>query len=225
MIIINYIYNFNQIFTTLTTIGGVGIINYLIAEKIGALDQSDHNSNTMKYLSVVFTSLDSVLYLLIQTILKEVLHLKGNWLVINTAWMTIVVSVVLMLLLSNPLHKIFYWCINRIRGIDNKVETTSTTTWKELYEGAGNRSVFIYCYNFQHEPLGWGYLSYISKDPETNFSLNLVPPTNSDQEDQTTYEELVKQLGTKYYKENYRITQHVNFKHQFIVFSLIKNEN
>ena len=47
----NYIYNFNQIFTMLTTIGGAGIINYLIAEMLGALDQSNHNSDCEPFIA------------------------------------------------------------------------------------------------------------------------------------------------------------------------------
>ena len=213
---------FNQIFLMFTTLGGVGIINYFLAELTGSLDKNNHDGNTIKSVSILFTAFDAIIYFIVQEMLRRCL--SGNWLIIITSVLTIVVAVVLTLGLAYPIHKCFYNLVNKDRELNGLVPTASTNTWKALYEDAKDKPIFAYCYDFNHKKLGWGYLDYMSKDKETNFSLNLEIPRNKEKEVQPEYEEIVKELGTDWYRAHYTIRQHINFKQQFIVIALIKKD-
>lgn len=54
---------FSQIFATLLTVGGAGIINYIIAEQLSAIDPTQQGTNREKALAIMFTMFDYWIYL------------------------------------------------------------------------------------------------------------------------------------------------------------------
>ena len=100
---------FYEMLSTLLTVGGVGIINYIIAEQLDAIDTTQQGTNREKALSIVFTMLDFILYLGLRVVLSK-LTLKGNVLTFTTAALTVIISLLISFKLSKKINKLMERC-------------------------------------------------------------------------------------------------------------------
>lgn len=203
---------FNSILLELLTVGGVGSLNYILVDLVGAADKAQVNSNR-RDISLVFTAIDMALYTLIQ----QATHKQ-----VASALLTIVLSFTITLFLANPAQKLIYWCVNKVRLGNRKTEVTTISPWEATYINASDKSVFTYCYDFDHNPLGWGYLAYASGDATNNYSVNIVPTIVETMEEQPSYNEVVANMVTNEIQSEYDVQQHINFKQQFIMITLTK---
>ena len=203
---------FNSILLELLTVGGVGSLNYILVDLVGAADKAQGNSNR-RAISLVFTAIDMALYTLIQ---------QATHKLVASALLTIFISFTVTLLLANPAQKLIYWCVNKVRLGNRKTKVTAVSPWEANYIDASDEPVLAYCYSFDHKPLGWGYLAYVSGDATNNYSVNIVPAITETLEDQPSYNEVAENITTNEIQSTYDVQQHINFKQQFIMITLKK---
>lgn len=215
-------YAFNQILATLLVAGGLGVVNYVTAEKLGVIDKHNADKSRQLEISLLCSIIDFAIFIVVNELLKKVPILKGNWLLFWSIIITVLLAFLITLLLANPIKKIFYWAINKIRNIHSQSVLDTPTTWENITENTANKPQIVYLYDFEHNPLGCGYASYFSNDENNNFSVNVVPFSDSPKT-QPTYDLFMKQIQNPDLQNTYDIQQYVNFNQKFIMISLIEN--
>lgn len=196
------------------TVGGLGAINYLIAEKVGTLDI--HNTSDAKTIAL-FTVLavpDYALYIIVNYVFSK--YLSGLLLTFFNISITFVLAVLVTIVFAKPISNIFYWLINRNRSLNHQPAINQMSAWEYLTEI--DKPQMAYIYDFAYTPLGSGYISFVSDN-----ELNIVPFTKDNDYPQTPYEELMKEVETTDFKEKYDVQQHIDMKNKFIMISIIEN--
>ena len=204
---------FYEIMAALLTVGGVGIINYIIAEQLSAIDTTQNGSNREKALDLVFTMFDYFLYLVMKFLWG--FCLKGIPLLIATCVSTALISLVISFLASKWINKKFYDLINFVRGKNNMSFRRSATNWQSSLKTNKNQWQKVYLYDFDHHPLGFGWRVGISNDKESNYSISFQPAY--DEGKQPTFEEITQKIQKDNLANKYDILQYVNFQQKFIV--------
>lgn len=215
--------NFLNILLTIITTGGLGMINYIIAESLNAVDSNQQNTNREKGISALLTTIDLLIYLTLDTAIRYVMH--NTFAEILAAIITILISIELSIKISKPLSDWLYNdIINKEREKNNLIPIEPSTPWKKITL-SGTQSQQAYLYSLNHEPLGFGWVNFVSNDQNSNYSLSLVPFTDDDQELQPAYEEIIARIQAKKYKEEHDVQQFIDFKQGFIMITSIKNVN
>lgn len=213
---------FMSLLTALITVGGVGVINYIIAEQLSGLDTSQQGSNREKAISLVFSMFDLLLFLVIQECLKP--WLTGNVLLIATMVCTIVISTLITLLFSKKINELFYKLINLVRKGNHQSLRRSETNWQSTFETHGHNNQRVFLYDFNHNTLGFGWRYGISNDKESNYSVSYIPDIYD--EKQPSYDDLMLTIQTEEFQDEYDVLQYTNFKQNFIaVVATLKDEN
>lgn len=207
--------SFYEMLSTLLTVGGVGIINYIIAEQLEAVDTTQRGTNREKALSIVFTMLDFILYLGLRVLLSK-LTLKGNVLTFTTAALTVIISLLISFKLSKKINELFYHLINRVRGQNYMSYRRSATNWQSSFALHGCKNQLVYLYDFDHNPLGWGWRMGISNDKESNYSISLMPQFENSPENQDSYEEITKMIQQDDFRKDFAVINYINFQQKFI---------
>lgn len=205
---------FYEIMAAILTVGGVGIINYIIAEQLNAIDTTQSGSNREKAIALVFTMFDYFLYLLMK--LFWGLCLKGIPLLIVTCISTALISLLISFSCSKWINKKFYDLINFVRVKNGMSFRRSSTNWQSAFDLNGARDQLIYLYDFNHQPLGFGWRKGISNDKESNYSVSFNPQPDNNPEDQDSYEEVTKLVQQDNFQADFEVTEYVNFQQKFI---------
>lgn len=121
--------SFYEIMAVLLTVGGVGIINYIIAEQLSAIDTTQNGSNREKALALVFTMFDYFLYLLMKCLWA--IWLKGMPLLIATCLSTALISLLISFFGSKWINAKLYDLINLVRGKNRLPYRRSATNWQK----------------------------------------------------------------------------------------------
>ena len=204
---------FYEIMAATLTVGGVGIINYIIAEQLNAIDTTQDNSNREKAIALVFTMFDYFLYLLMKFLWG--FYLKGIASLIATCASTAVISLAISFLGSKWINARFYDLINFIRSKNGMSFRRSATNWQSALKPNRNNWQRVYLYDFNHNPLGFGWRMGISNDQESNYSISFRPI--NDEGEQPSYEDLIENIQSKGVTDEYDILQYVNFQQKFII--------
>lgn len=203
-----------QIMAVLLTVGGVGVLNYIIAEKLDAIDIAQQGSNREKAVSLVFTMFDFALYLLINHLLKR--YLDHVPLLLATIVLTVAISFTVSVLCSYHINQAFYFIINKVRKHNGLSLRRSTTNWASAFATHGTNNQLVYLYGFDHKPLGWGWRKGISNDRESNYSISMMPQLDDSPEVQDSYEEVTKLIQQDNFRAGFEVTEYVNFQQGFI---------
>lgn len=206
---------FYEMLSALLTVGGVGIINYIIAEQLEAVDTTQQGTDREKALSIIFTMFDFILYLGLRELLSR-LTLKGNLLTFATTALTVIISLVISFTLSKKINKIFYHWINLVRKNNHMSYRRSYTNWQSSFALHGCKNQLIYLYDFDHNPLGWGWRMGISNDKESNYSISLMPQLENSPENQDSYEEVTKMIQQDNFRNDFEVINYINFQQKFI---------
>ena len=156
--------------------------------------------------------LDFILYLGLRVVLSK-LTLKGNVLTFTTAALTVIISLLISFKLSKKINKLFYHLINRVRGQNHMSYRRSATNWKSAFETNGKMQR-VYLYDFNHNPLGFGWRVGISNDKESNYSISFKP--TADEGTQPSYDDITQRIQSDDLANDYDILQYVNFQQKFI---------
>lgn len=204
---------FYEIMAALLTVGGVGIINYMIAEQLSAIDTTQNGSSREKALALVFTMFDYILYLLMKFLWA--FCVKGTLLLIVTCVSTAIISLLISFFCAKKINEKFYDLINFIRGKKNMSYRRSATNWQSSLKINNNHLQKVYLYDFEHHPLGFGWRVGISNDKESNYSISFQPAY--DEGEQPSFEDLTQSIQTNDVTDDYNVLQYVNFQQKFIV--------
>lgn len=207
---------FYEMLSTLLTVGGVGIINYIIAEQLDAIDTTQQGTNREKALAIVFTMLDFILYLGLRSWLSKCL--KGNILTFTTAAVTVFISLLISFFVSKLINELFYWLINKIREMYHLSYRKSATTWQDTFKPIADHQQRVFLYDFNHQPLGFGNRIGISNDASSNYSVVIQPDMDDVDYEQLPYDEMVEMVQSTEFRKQYDVREYVNFQQKFIAF-------
>ncbi|MBP2058638.1 hypothetical protein J2Z60_001826 [Lactobacillus colini] len=202
---------FIEMFSVLLTVGGVGMINYIIAEQLDAVDTTQQGSSREKALAIIFSMLDLVLYLAVESMLK--LWLSGSLLTLVTMLVTILGSVLFTVVFAKKINNIFYKMINKIRGNTGQSFRSSKTVWQDVFDLHGHKYQRVFLYDFDHKPQGFGWRRGISNDKYSKYSITIQPGFD---DVQPQYDDLIKEIQTEEFQDKYDVLQFCNFEQKFI---------
>jgi hypothetical protein len=125
----------------------------------------------------------------------------------------------LTLVCGQPLVSAIYSLINLFRRKGHKADIVQESPWSELE--IGTDPAMAYFYDFDKNPLGFGYIRTISNDFDNNYSMNLEPFVDDTKDaKQLDYNTLIDYIQSKEWQKKYTITQHINLKQKFILIVL-----
>ncbi|WP_251576030.1 hypothetical protein [Limosilactobacillus agrestimuris] len=203
----------NKIIATLLTVGGMGYINLIVATQLGTVDIHKEDKTTAIAYSAMWSIVDFAIYLIILNCVGK--YLKGDWLLVATMILTIVVSFLVAIIISPLLKKLVYFLYNSVLHVSNKPGIDSGTVWHHIMSD-NNEPIMAYFYSFDHQPLGFGYVDKSSNDDSSNYSASLQPFNYQNPELQDTYNEMMKKVQDNEFCQKYSTRQFVDFKQQFI---------
>lgn len=203
----------NKIIATLLTVGGMGYVNLIVAAQLGTVDiHKEDKTATIAY-SAMWSIVDFAIYLAILNCMSK--YLKGDWLLIATMLLTLIVAFLVAVVISPLLKKVVYFLYNLVLHVSNKPKINSGTVWHHIMSN-NNEPIMVYFYSFDHQPLGFGYVDESSDDDNSNYSASLQPFNYQNPELQDTYNEVMKRIQDNEFCRKYNTRQFVDFKQQFI---------
>lgn len=208
--------NANQILAALVAVGGLGFINYSVADKLGLVEFNSRESNMRLPYMLSWSIPDFAIYLAINTIVAK--YLTGNRLIIANLILTIVVVFFFSLIAQPLLSKFSSWLINLKRNSRNKGSLFVGSPWNELFSSKTPQIVFVF--DFEKKPIISGYLSLLSLDYQHEPTVSVMPFT--DDEDEVSFEDLIKRVSTTESQKNNAVRQYVDFDRKIIIISVVK---
>lgn len=210
----------NNIVSVLITVGGLGYINYTVAEGLNTIDvHKDAKTQAIAY-SSLWSIVDFAIYMIVESLLTR--WLSGNWLLVTTMLVTAIIAFIAAAFLTIPLHKIYYGILNYTLKNNQQSGVDSGSVWTNVMNN-NDKPLMAYFYDFNHMPLGFGYVDTFSNDEVSNYSISLQPFNYSNAKEQDSYETMVKNSQSPSFREKYTVTQLVDLKQRFIMFAVQEN--
>lgn len=207
----------NQIIAVLITVGGLGYINYSVAESLNTIDiHRGSKTQTIAY-SAIWSIVDFAIFLIINTVLKR--WLNGDLLLVATMLLTVIVSFGVAVVLSLPLQKLVYAIYNKVLNMQDKPSVISGTVWHD-FVSSNNKPLMAYLYSLDHTPLGFGYIDMVSNDETSNYSISLQPFNYENADVQDSYDTMVKKIQDTKFRSEYTAKQFVDLKQGFTMITL-----
>lgn len=204
----------NQILSVLITVGGLGYINYSVAEQLGTIEpKGDAKTNQIAY-SLSWSIIDFVIYLGVQSLLRKYLH--GTAFLICTILLTIVVAFLLAIIITRPLQKLNYWFYNKVLKLSHRAPIVVGTVWTNFFQG--DETMEVYCYDLQHNPISQGFVLQNSANSKDH-SIVLQPFSEDKYKKQWSYEDMENISQTSIERKK-SIKQLVDFDNNLIIFAL-----
>lgn len=210
----------NQTIATLLTVGGIGYINYSVASQLGTIDfHKDAKTQTIAF-SACWSIVDFAIFLLCQTLRSH--WFTGNWLLVLTMLSTMILAFLLALFTTISLNKLTYFLYNFVLRKNSKATISNGTVWNHIMADDGQECM-AYLYNFNHEPLGFGYIEEASNDETSNYSVSLQTFNYDNPEIQDSYNDLMVKIQKPQFSDNYKVREFVDFKQQIIAITIQEN--
>ncbi|HJA46381.1 MAG TPA: hypothetical protein H9792_01270 [Candidatus Limosilactobacillus excrementigallinarum] len=211
----------NNLIGTLLTVGGVGYINFSVANQLGTIDyHKDAKSQAIAF-SACWSIVDFAIFMICQSVLRN--HFKGDWLLVWSMLVTMVLAFLLALFTSNLLNAVIYWLYNLVLKKNHKATISSGTVWNHLMAGNGEPCM-VYLYNFTHVPLGFGYIDEASNDELHDYSISLQPFNYDNPAIQDNYEDVIRRIQEDEFAKKHKVREFIDFKQQVIAIT-IKDSN
>lgn len=207
----------NQIVATLITVGGVGYVNYSVATQLNVIDTHASAKTQAIAYSSMWSVFDFAFFIALQNLLKH--YLTGDWLLIVAMLLTIIFSFLSSIILMLPLKRLVYLLYNRVLKIGGHSSISSGTVWNHTMDSNDN-PIMAYLYDFDHNPLGFGYVDESSNDEVSDYSLVLQPFNYHTPEPQDSYDTLEKRIQDNEFCKKYVTKQFIDFKQRFIVITI-----
>ena len=207
----------NKIIAALITVGGIGYINYAVAEQLGAAEfKGDKKTNQIAF-SLVWSIVDFAIYLLVQKALSH-WHVRGTWLLIASMLLTIVIVFLMAVIVTRPLQKLLYWFYNRVFKASHNAPIKVGTVWSNFF--SGDQTMEVYCYDLQHRPIAQGFVLQNSSN-SAGHALALQPFASDKHKKQWPYEDM-ENISQTANKRSHEIKQLVDFDNNLIIFAITK---
>lgn len=207
----------NKLISVLITVGGLGYVNYSVAEALSAVDIHKTNKTQAIAYSALWSIADFAIFLAVNTMLGR--YLSGDWLLVITMLLTVVIAFSLSVVLTLPLQKFVYGIYNKVLHLNGKPAIANGTVWHD-FVGSSNKQLMAYLYSLDHTPLGFGYVDMASNDEVSNYSISLQPFNYNNAELQDSYDTMVKRIQDTEFRNNYTAKQFVDLKQGFIMITL-----
>ncbi|RVU69840.1 MULTISPECIES: hypothetical protein [Lactobacillus] len=213
--------DFIKVLLTIITTGGLGMVNYTIAESLNAVDSTLRNTNREKSISAILTIIDLLIYLTIDIALRNCIH--NTFAEIIAALLTVIISIILSIKFSKKINELFYKNINGERNKNDLISLDSGTPWQAVMLSE-NKFQQAYIYSLEHKPIGFGWVQYVSNDSDSNYSLSLVPFTDDAGSPQPEYDKITQKIQSKEYKDKHIVQQYIDLKEKFIIITSIEKD-
>lgn len=207
----------DQIIAALITVGGIGYINYAVAEQLGTIEFKGDNKTNQIAFSLVWSIIDFAIYLIIQNMLRH-WHVHGTWLLVESMLITIVVVFLMAVIVTRPLQKALYAIYNVVFRFSKAAPIKVGTVWSNFF--SGDQTMEVYCYDLQHRPIAQGFVLQNSTSSQ-NHSLSLQPFKNAEYKKQWSYDDMENIAQTATERSN-EIKQLIDFDNNIIIFTLVK---
>lgn len=208
----------NQILAALVAVGGLGFINYSVADKLGTVEFNTRESNMRLPYMLSWSIPDFAIYLAVNMAVAKCL--TGNWLIITSLILTIIIVFFFSLKIQPLLSKFSNWLINRTRNSNDKGSLFVGSPWNELFSSKAAQMVFIF--DFDKKPIVSGYLSLLALDYQHEPTASIMPFTDSNGD--VSFEDLIESVSTREIQEKNAVRQYVDFDRKIIVVSVIKKD-
>lgn len=199
-----------QIIASLVSVGGLGLANYYIMNRLEIIDIND---NKLLVPFLLFCSFfNYIIYLISSSIITDskinsCFHFSETTDTICALILTIILSCVLSAFVAPKIKAGVIWVINKIRKINSKTPIKEGSLWKELDKDEGN--YLCYIYDFSGNPIGAG--SLIEKDNAKN-SLVLDP------QNETMSQEKLKQKISNGLDKKFTVKQYIDIDNHVTIY-------
>ncbi|MCT3574132.1 hypothetical protein [Levilactobacillus brevis] len=200
----------NQVIAALVAAGGMGFVNYVVADKLDLIDFSDEKANLRIPYMLCWSVPDFTLYLLIKQLISK--WIRGELGIALSLIVTLISVYVVSLLFSRPLFWLSGVVINWIRS-EEKADLFSGSPWNRLL--GTSKEQMVYIYNFEKEPIVCGYLEFLTIDPGSRTEMSVVPFTNSKK--QLSFQEVHDYYSTFEKLNEYGVQQYLDFDRKIII--------
>lgn len=212
---------FNQVLSAVVALCGLGYVNWSVLRWLDVIEETENKSYQLGFVSLL-SVVDWIIYLLIETGFVS-LGLKGNCLNAAAIFATMVVSFLLTLLLGQPVGKQIQIMLNARRKHLGKPDKYMGRVIDDLI--FSEKSHLAYLYDFDHKPLGFGYIYAESNDTKSGQEFGLQPCDDNEGEAQLDYADLVSEMQKIDFQKQYSPTQYINFKDKYIMIALEISED
>ena len=205
-----------EIVHSLMMTGGLGLLNYLILDRLNIVDIHSNHTSTIAMLTLLWTLIDWSIYELTLVILNK--YLTGTMMIMMAVTLTVITSFLLTTFLAIPVHRVLNKIFASTLHMNNLASIETGNVWWNLMRD--NQATIAYLYDFNHQPQGWGYIDMASADEKSNYSLILQPFNQERGIEQDSYESISKRIQEEEFRQKYVAKQFVDFNQKFIVITL-----
>jgi len=217
----------NKIIASLIAVGGLGFINYYVADRQGLVDFRGQDSKTQVPYMLCWSIFDFAIYLIVQSgvvAIKNKFQSSSNQLGTHIFMgdsgiaISLLLTIVVVFFISAYLYRPFSTFINSInnrrRNGDNKASLFNGDPWTSQFITNKEKSVFVY--SFERKPIISGYLTQITTNPQDFRSMSIMP--FNDDVEMPKYEDALNKLNE--IRDNFTVMQYVDYDQKFLIISL-----
>lgn len=207
--------NITEILTPLIAAGGLGYINYLIADKLGLINYVKGRENLAILFMLSWSVPDFSIYLLIRWILGLFKFLSADIEMILSLILSIFAVYIFSLLFLKKIFAVSNFFLNKVRKSLNLGSVSPISPWMGNFGNDTKQTVFIY--SLQKDPIICGDLETISNlEEESSMILRPFP----DIKKMPTFEELMEKVSEIDYQKENKVRQYINYDKKIIIVSI-----
>lgn len=218
----------NEIVTSLIAAGGLGFINYFVADELDLIEFDDTSSKTLLPFLLLWSSVDYIIYLLasfIITLLQTFVNVFfKNFHIVSELKMSLslILAIVLIFLFSEKCSKPIFDFIrdktNKQRNKDNKTNLFNGNALNKVFSSNDYQAVYIY--DFEKKFITKGHIKSLSQNNGKEILLALRPFTN-DNGLPTEYSEIKLKTSEKNFLTEHKTMEIVDFQNKLIIITIV----
>lgn len=209
--------NINALATAFVAAGGLGFINYYVADRLGLIDFKENNLGSVLPFMLMWSVFDFSIYLFVQWILSR--WLNGNVLLAAALACTALLVLIVFAETAGAIFAGLDKLLNHDRKSLGKAEVFSVDPWEYLTETDGTQEVFIF--DLTGAPITAGWLDYTNRSAADHLTMNLIPFTDNPKAQPLS--QLMDDYSTEEAKKAYQIRQFVDLDRKIVIVSVSSN--
>ncbi|WP_436704311.1 hypothetical protein [Lactiplantibacillus plantarum] len=216
----------NAIVASLIVVGGLGFINYNVADRQGLVDFRGPDSKMQIPYMLCWSIFDFAIYLIVQDLvgwLKNTSQVSKNKLASSILMgdsglaISLLVTIILVFFISvfsyRPFSEFVNWLNNKRRNKNNKASLFVGNPWTGQF--ITNKEKMIFVFDFEHNPIVSGYLTKISTNPQDLQEMSIMP--FNDNSDLATYKDIIEGMNEQ--RDKYHVMQYVDYDKKLLIIS------
>lgn len=201
--------------------GGLGFINYYVADKLDIIEFNKSNTKIALPFMLMWSIFDFSIYLIVQALcelLKEIPHIgkyfSENIVLAITLMLTICIVFILFTMVARPIFKIINNFINKRRKSAGKAEIESESVWQNFI--SSDVVTYIYIFNLDGTAIISGISDYTTRSTDNEGLSMSIIPFNGDHK-LKNLKEVLDNYATKEGKDMFNTTQFVDLDRKVII--------